>query len=49
MLRKTALTARISVPGPARSLRVLERRNGWRRVATGFGATGWVPARDLCG
>jgi hypothetical protein len=21
----------------------------WRKVATEFGATGWVPALDLCG
>jgi RNA polymerase sigma factor (sigma-70 family) len=30
-------------------LRVLARNNGWRQVATQFGATGWVAARDLCG
>jgi RNA polymerase sigma factor (sigma-70 family) len=30
-------------------LRVLLRRDGWRKVSTQFGATGWVPARDLCG
>jgi hypothetical protein len=29
--------------------RVLQKRGSWRRVATGFGATGWVPAWELCG
>jgi uncharacterized protein YgiM (DUF1202 family) len=35
--------------GSGEPLRVLQRSRGWRRVATEFGATGWVPARDLCG
>jgi hypothetical protein len=35
--------------GSGEPLRVLGRRDGWRRVATEFGATGWVPALDLCG
>jgi hypothetical protein len=35
--------------GSGEPVRVLARRGGWRRVATEFGATGWVPARDLCG
>jgi hypothetical protein len=35
--------------GSGEPLRVLRRRGSWRRVATEFGATGWVPARDLCG
>jgi len=30
-------------------LRVVARGAGWRRVATQFGAKGWVPARDVCG
>jgi RNA polymerase sigma factor (sigma-70 family) len=30
-------------------LHVVGRRAGWREVATQFGATGWVPAGDLCG
>jgi hypothetical protein len=35
--------------GSGEPLRVLTRRDGWRRVATEFGANGWVPAADLCG
>ena len=35
--------------GEREPLRILARRDGWRRVATQFGATGWVPAGDLCG
>jgi hypothetical protein len=35
--------------GSGEPLRVLARRGAWRRVATEFGATGWVPARNLCG
>ena len=35
--------------GSNEPLRVLQRTRGWRRVGTDFGATGWVPARDLCG
>lgn len=35
--------------GSGEPVRVLLRRSGWRKVATEFGATGWVPARDLCG
>jgi uncharacterized protein YgiM (DUF1202 family) len=30
-------------------LHVVGRRGAWPEVATQFGATGWVPARDLCG
>jgi RNA polymerase sigma factor (sigma-70 family) len=30
-------------------LRVVGRRSAWSEVATQFGATGWVPGRDLCG
>jgi hypothetical protein len=35
--------------GSGEPLGVLQKSRGWRRVATEFGATGWVPARDLCG
>jgi len=35
--------------GSGEPLRVLRRADGRRRVETEFGATGWVPARDLCG
>jgi RNA polymerase sigma factor (sigma-70 family) len=35
--------------GRGEPLRVLDRSPGWRRVATQFGATGWVRASDLCG
>ena len=35
--------------GSGEPLRVLQRTRGWRRMTTEFGATGWVPARDLCG
>jgi SH3-like domain-containing protein len=35
--------------GSGEPLRVLARRDGWRHVATEFGATGWVAATDLCG
>jgi RNA polymerase sigma factor (sigma-70 family) len=35
--------------GSGEPLDVLQKSRGWRRVATEFGATGWVPARDLCG
>jgi RNA polymerase sigma factor (sigma-70 family) len=35
--------------GSGEPLRVLARRDGWRRVRTEFGATGWVVAKDLCG
>jgi RNA polymerase sigma factor (sigma-70 family) len=35
--------------GSGEPMRVLARSNGWRRVATEFGAIGWVPSRDLCG
>jgi RNA polymerase sigma factor (sigma-70 family) len=30
-------------------LHLVGRRAAWREVATQFGATGWVPARDVCG
>jgi hypothetical protein len=35
--------------GSGEPLRVLQRTKGWRRVATEFGAIGWVAAMDLCG
>jgi len=35
--------------GSGEPLRVLARRGAWRRVTTEFGATGWIPARDICG
>jgi hypothetical protein len=35
--------------GSGEPMRVLARSKGWRRVATEFGAIGWVPSRDLCG
>jgi RNA polymerase sigma factor (sigma-70 family) len=35
--------------GSGEPLRVLARRDGWRRVATQFGARGWVRTADLCG
>jgi Bacterial SH3 domain len=35
--------------GTGEPLRVLRRRGGWRKVATEFGATGWVPALEPCG
>jgi RNA polymerase sigma factor (sigma-70 family) len=35
--------------GSGEPLRVLQRHRSWRRVATEFGATGWLPSRDLCG
>jgi hypothetical protein len=35
--------------GSGDPLRVLRRSRGWRRVATEFGATGWVPRGNLCG
>jgi hypothetical protein len=35
--------------GTGEPLRVLRGWGGWRKVATEFGATGWLPALDLCG
>jgi hypothetical protein len=35
--------------GSGEPMRVLARSKGWRRIATEFGAIGWVPSRDLCG
>jgi hypothetical protein len=35
--------------GSGEPMAVLAHRDGWRRVATQFGAKGWVRAADLCG
>jgi hypothetical protein len=48
-LRATPGAGVIGSIGSGEPLRVLGRRDGWRRVATEYGATGWVPALDLCG
>ncbi len=48
-LRSAPRGGAIGSIGSGEPLRVLRGADGWRRVETEFGATGWVPARDLCG
>jgi RNA polymerase sigma factor (sigma-70 family) len=48
-LRVTPNGGVIGSVGRAEPLRPLGSAAGWRKVQTQFGATGWLPAADLCG